>query len=204
MVVVETSQCVVACEHHPGGIVERDTPAEDSTAEEHSLRRQGSFEVCNDLFLFGEAAWQAVEHVVKTNTFKGVAYCGKGQEKIVPDTVRFKPLEPAPGPGKAAGAVVEQGQFPLFRWSLTGWVLQGVASMGEVACSASCFKVGAADIPLVVFFQIERRTSPDKGIPHAVNPCVIKKENGRTVGTDRPVDFFFPLWGVHIILSCFL
>jgi len=73
--------------------------------------------------------------------------------------------------------------------------------MGEVACSASCFKVGAADIPLVVFFHKARRASPDEGIPYAVNPCVIKKENGRTVRSDRPVDFFFPLRGIHIILS---
>jgi hypothetical protein len=98
MVIVKTAHSVVECEHHPSGITQRNAPAEDSTTEEYSLRCQGSFEMCNDLFFFGKAAWQAVEHVVKTDTFKGVAYCGEGQKKIVPDTVRFIPLEPASSP----------------------------------------------------------------------------------------------------------
>jgi hypothetical protein len=76
--------------------------------------------------------------------------------------------------------------------------------MGEVACSAPRFKVGAADIAFVVFFNRERRTFPDKGIPYSINPHVIEEENGRTIGTNRPVDFIFPLQGVHIILGWFL
>ena len=114
MVIVETAQRVVKCEHHPCGIAQGNIPAEDSAAEEHSPRRQGSFEMCNDLLFFGKAARQAVEHIVERDAFKGVAYCGKGQEKIVPDDMRFKPPEPARSPGKATGAEVKQGQFPLF------------------------------------------------------------------------------------------
>ena len=114
MVIVKTAHSVVACEHHPSGIAERNAPAEDSTAEEYSLGCKDCFKMCNDLFLFGKAAGQTVKHVVKTDTFKGVAHCGKGQEKIVPDKVGFKPFEPARSPCKATGAEVKQGQCPLF------------------------------------------------------------------------------------------
>ena len=40
----------------------------------HSLRYQDFLEMCNNLFFFGKAAWQAVEHVVERDTFEGVAY----------------------------------------------------------------------------------------------------------------------------------
>jgi hypothetical protein len=103
--------------------------------------------------------------------------------------------EPSSGPGKAAGTVVKQGKQPFFAWINGNPAAEFPAPVRQIPCSASGFKMNAANITIEVFLQIGRWAFPDIGVPYSIHSRIIKKEHGKHIGSDRPFSFFLKLNG---------
>ena len=186
---------IVKCEYGSGPRVGGSGSAENGAAEQHPFRCQYCFKMGKHTLSLGTAAGKTVENIVETDALKSTVHARKGIEKVMSYELGLISPESSSGPGEAAGTVIKQGKQPFFAWITGNPAAEFPAPVRQIPCSASGFKMNAADITIEVFLQIGRRTFPDIGVPYSIHSRIIKKEHRKHIWSDRPFGFFLKLNG---------
>jgi hypothetical protein len=147
----------------------------------------------------GKAAGKTVENIVETDTLEAMVPLGERIEEVVLYKCGMISPEPSPGPGEAAGTVIKQRKPPLGGCSTGRPVIEFPAPVGQIAGSATGFKMEASDMSIEMFLQIRRRAFPDIRVPYPVDPRIIEKECRKYIRTYGPPDFPLKLIG---LLEC--